>query len=376
MKGLDFRVRRLAALAVVAITAALNAASPFAATNALSSSDETLGGAAQRPALSLDLSRIFGGSGASQSHAGRVIMPGGAAVGVAMTTRGVLVVGLGEGPGMQAGIRAGDLLLSVNGVPLTGADTLTTAVNAAQGQPLTLLVNRDGRERTVQVKPRYDESARSWRLGLWVRDSTAGVGTLTYYDAANGTYGALGHAITDTDTGNVLPVNEGELMQAEIVDVKRGQRGTPGELRGSFLREQKTLGTVEKNTIYGIFGQMDGAYANPLYPSGLPVGDRSAVHTGAASILSTVSGTQVQEYSVEITQVQRQSSAAPKSLVLRVTDPRLLETTGGIVQGMSGSPILQDGKIIAAVTHVLVSDPSQGYGVFIDWMLEESDGII
>ena len=375
MKGFDFRVRRLAALAVAAITAALYITPPFGALNASASADETLGGG-QRPVLSLDLARFFGTSGDAQSHAGRVIMPGGAAVGVAMTTRGVLVVGLGEGPGMQAGLRAGDLLLSVNGVPLDSAETLTTAVNAAQGQPLTLRVDRDGRERTVQVQPRYDESAQNWRLGLWVRDSTAGVGTLTYYDAANGTYGALGHAITDSDTGNVLPVSQGELMQAEIVDVKKGQRGTPGELRGSFLREQKTLGTVEKNTIYGIFGHMDSAWTNPLYPGGLPVGDRTQVHTGAASILSTVSGTQIQEYSIEITQVQRQNSPAPKSLVLRVTDPRLLDTTGGIVQGMSGSPILQDGKIIAAVTHVLVSDPTQGYGVFIDWMLEDSDGVV
>ena len=376
MKGKYFRIRGAAALMTVLLTAALRLAPPFAALNAAASSDETLGNSEGRPVISLDLSRLFGAGDPVPGHAGRVIVPGGAAVGVAMSTRGVLVVGLSEGAGMRAGIRAGDLLLSVNGVPLDSAETLTGAVTAAQGQPLSLRFDRGGREQTVQVKPRYDESAKNWRLGLWVRDSTAGVGTLTYYDPAYRTYGALGHAITDTDTGSILPVRQGELMQAEIVSVRKGQRGNPGELQGSFLREQKTLGTVEKNTVYGIFGQMDNPWSNPLYPSGLPVGDRGQVHAGAASLLSTVSGNQIREYAVEITQVQRQNSAAPKSMVLRVTDQRLLDTTGGIVQGMSGSPILQDGKIIGAVTHVFVSDPTQGYGVFIDWMLGESDGLV
>ena len=374
MKGFSSRRRVGAALAVIALTAALFLASPMNAADASASWDERLGTGGQRPALSLDLSRLFGGA-AGTNHAGRMLMPGSAAVGVAMNTQGVLVVGLGEGPGMQAGLRAGDLLLAVNGVPLETAETLTAAVTAAQGQPVQLLIDRDGRERTVQVHPRFDESARTWRLGLWVRDSTAGVGTLTYYDPANSAYGALGHAITDTDTGSILPVRAGDLMRAEIVDVRKGQRGTPGELRGSFLREQAILGTVRKNTVYGIFGTLRAAWTNPLYPAGLPVGDRNAVHTGAASILSTVSGDTIREYGVEITQVTRQSRAAPKSLVLRVTDPALLSATGGIVQGMSGSPILQDGKIIGAVTHVFVSDPTQGYGVFIDWMLDESDGL-
>ena len=205
-----------------------------------------------------------------------------------------------------------------------------------------------------------------------MRDSTAGVGTLTYYDPANSAYGALGHAITDTDTGSILPVRDGALMRAEVVDVRKGQRGTPGELRGSFLREQVKLGSVLKNTVYGIFGQLDSAWSNPLFPGGLPVGDRAQVHTGAASILSTVDGTRIQEYGIEITQVTRQRSAAPKSLVLRVTDQRLLDKTGGIVQGMSGSPILQDGKLVGAVTHVFLSDPRRGYGISIQDMLDDA----
>ena len=375
MNGYHHGGRRALAAAVAALTVWLYAAQPLAALNASASGDETLGTGGTRPAVSVDLTRLFGGT-ARESQAGRLLMPGGAAVGVAIATQGVLVVGLAEGAGMQAGLRAGDLLLSVNGIPLEDAALLTEAVTAAEGQPLSLRIDRDGRERTVMVTPRYDQSAGSWRLGLWVRDSTAGVGTLTYYDPKLRTYGALGHAITDTDTGSLLPVRQGGLLQADIVDVRKGQRGTPGELRGSFLREQLRLGTVRKNTVFGIFGLLDAPWQNPLYPDGLPVGDRAAVHTGAASILSTVSGEGIREFSVEITQVMRQNSPAPKSMVLRVTDERLLSVTGGIVQGMSGSPILQDGCIVGAVTHVFVSDPTQGYGVYIDWMLEESDGIV
>ena len=376
MKDMNRRLRCLLAAAVVAVTALVNAGLPWGALNASASQDETLGTGGARPVISVDLPRLLGLSQSAPSHAGRVIMPGGAAVGVAISTQGVLVVGMGEGAGMQAGLRAGDLLLSVNGIPLSDATVLTDAVTAAEGQPLSLVIDREGRERTVMVTPRFDQSAGSWRLGLWVRDSTAGVGTLTYYDPQNGAYGALGHAITDTDTGSILPVRQGGLMQAEIVDVRKGQRGTPGELRGSFLREQVRLGNVKKNNVFGIFGALDASWQNPLYPEGLPVGDRSQVHTGAASILSTVSGGEVREYTVEITQVIRQNAPAPKSMVLRVTDERLLSATGGIVQGMSGSPILQDGQIVGAVTHVFVSDPTQGYGVYIDWMLEESDGVV
>ena len=375
MKDMNRRLRCLLAAAVVAVTALVNAGLPWGALNASASQDETLGTGGARPVISVDLPRLLGLSQSAPSHAGRVIMPGGAAVGVAISTQGVLVVGMGEGAGMQAGLRAGDLLLSVNGIPLSDATVLTDAVTAAEGQPLSLLIDREGRERTVMVTPRFDQSAGSWRLGLWVRDSTAGVGTLTYYDPQNGAYGALGHAITDTDTGSILPVRQGGLLQAEIVDVRKGQRGTPGELRGSFLREQVRLGNVKKNNVFGIFGALDASWQNPLYPEGLPVGDRDQVHPGAASILSTVSGGEIREYAVEITQVIRQNAPAPKSMVLRVTDERLLSATGGIVQGMSGSPILQDGQIVGAVTHVFVSDPTQGYGVYIDWMLEESDGI-
>ena len=359
-KGRISAARKALAIAV-AIGSALLCAWPMnSAASASSSQDQRLGGRA-RPVITLQWPQFFGaGNEKSRDSAPRVLIPGGQAIGVAIRTQGVLVVGAGDNG--RDSLREGDMILSVNGVPLLESAMLTEAVNAAQGQPLSLRISRGGQENDLLLTPRYD-------------DSTAGVGTLTYYDPATGAYGALGHAITDSDTGSLLPVREGALMQAEIVDVRRGQRGAPGELRGSFLREQVTLGTVQVNTALGIYGRLEAPAASALYPEGLPTASRGQVHTGAATILSTIAGQEACEYAIEITQVSRQSAAAPKSMVLRVTDERLLSSTGGIVQGMSGSPILQDGRIVGAVTHVFVSDPTQGYGVFIDWMLQQSDAL-
>ncbi len=304
---------------------------------------------------------------------GQRLMPGGAAVGVALATKGVLVVGIsdvaGKSPAQNAGLRAGDVIQGVNGKAVNTSRELTELVAASHGAPLSLTFQRGDSSRTVILTPSLDQSSGLYRMGAWVRDSTAGVGTLSYYSPADGTYGALGHAVNDADTGSLLPVRMGSLMQAEIVDVKRGQRGAPGELRGSFLRDQVILGNIEENTNLGIFGKMDAPYVNPLYPDGLPIAYQETVKTGPASILSTIGGREIREYQVEITQLTRQLTPAPKSMVIRVTDPRLLQTTGGIVQGMSGSPILQSGRIVGAVTHVFVDDPTQGYGVYIEWML-------
>ena len=166
-----------------------------------------------------------------------------------------------------------------------------------------------------------------------------------------------------------LPVREGSILRSSVVGIRRGERGTPGELQGSFLRNPVTLGDIRLNNTFGIYGSAASPIVNPLYPQGLPVGSQASVHTGPASILTTLDDGGVREYGVEITRVTRQEEASPKSLTIRVTDPELLERTGGIVQGMSGSPILQDGRLIGAVTHVLLADPAKGYGVSIDDML-------
>ena len=308
------------------------------------------------------------------------LIPGGQALGVAMRTEGVLIVGVSEvaegiSPAKSAGLAPGDVIVNVDGTPVATAEGLTELLNKAGPQPVHIAYKRSGEPRTALLTPHLDEATGHVRLGAWVRDSTAGVGTLSFYDPDTGKYAALGHAITDGDTGSVLTVSEGQVLKANIVAVQKGQSGAPGELKGSFLREGEVLGDIRRNSILGIYGALDKAAANPLYPNGLPIGLRSGVHTGRATILSSVDGEGVKEYAIEITRVNQQTSPAPKSMVIRVTDERLLAATGGIVQGMSGSPIIQDGHLIGAVTHVFVSDPTQGYGLYVDWMLQEASAI-
>lgn len=307
------------------------------------------------------------------------LIPGGQAVGVAMRTEGVLIVGVADvqgsdSPARLCGLRPGDMIYRMDGQDVHSAEELTAIVSQSGGRGLQVDYLREGRQQSTVLTPLQDASTGAVRMGAWVRDSTAGVGTLSFYDPETGRYGALGHAITDGDTGQILSVGEGQILRADVVGVQKGLRGSPGELKGSFLREAVTLGDIRRNNILGIYGQMDAAPSSALYPEGLPIGLRSGVHTGPAIILSTVDASGVQAFDVEITRVNPQSEPAPKSMVIRVTDPELLEKTGGIVQGMSGSPIIQDGRIVGAVTHVFVSDPTQGYGLYIDWMLNESAG--
>ncbi|MBR2718919.1 MAG: SpoIVB peptidase [Clostridia bacterium] len=306
------------------------------------------------------------------------LIPGGAALGVAMRTDGVLVVGTGDlseaaSPATLCGIRPGDVLRTVNGVRIVSSQQLTELIAQLGEKPLPVEYAREGTVFTTTMTPKMDASTGTVRIGAWVRDSTAGVGTLSFYDPETGRYAALGHAITDGDTGQVLTVSQGQILKADVVAVQRGQKGVPGELKGSFLMDPVNLGDIRKNTVLGIYGAMKQPPVNALYPEGLPIGLRSGVHEGPATILSTVDGTGVQAFTVEITRVNQQSAPAPKSMVLKVTDPRLLAATGGIVQGMSGSPIIQDGRLIGAVTHVFVSDPTQGYGLYVDWMLQEAE---
>ena len=288
-----------------------------------------------------------------------VVYPGGQAVGVALHTKGVLVVGTsdlsdGASPARLAGLRAGDLITGADATVLEDATQLTQMVETAAGKPIALTVRRGADELKLTLYGQLDKRSGGYRIGAWVRDSTAGVGTLSFYckDDNGVRYGALGHPITDGDTQQILTVGQGKLMRANIVDIVKGRRGVPGELKGSFLRENVVLGSVNVNNQFGIYGSLTDAPVQPLYPDGLHIGRKDAVHTGKASILCTLEGETMGEYEVEIVEVARQSEPAPRSMIVKVTDERLLEKTGGIVQGMSGSPILQDGRLIGAVTHV------------------------
>ncbi len=312
----------------------------------------------------------------------QTLTPGGHSIGVTLYTKGALVVGTSEVtdvngqssfPADDAGIIPGDVIVGINGRQIQDAEHLSEMVNEYTNTPLDIELMRKGQKMHVTIEPVKDFQDKKYRLGMWVRDSTAGVGTMTFYNPKNKAFGALGHAITDLDTGALLDVKNGEIMKSEIIDIKLGQKGDPGELKGIFLENQKVLGNIVRNTDFGIYGKCYKPIVNPLYQKPIPVGFQSMVHEGKASILTTLDEGEIREYDIEIIRVNRQNIASQKSLIVKVTDPELLRKTGGIVQGMSGSPILQNGRIVGAITHVFVNDPTKGFGIFIEWMLQQTD---
>jgi len=305
------------------------------------------------------------------AEAAESLVPMGCAVGISLQTGGVMVAGFAEietaqgkvSPAAEAGLAVGDVITAVDGRTTGTAAEFLTAVAALDGRDVEVTADRSGRELLLRVTPAKTPEG-AWQMGLWLRDGISGIGTVTYYDPETGCFGALGHGISDLDSGELLPFRNGSITATEVQSVVKGTSGSPGELCGEPARDC-ILGTLEKNTDCGIFGRGDFAQ----YGTALPVASEEEVHLGPASILSTVSGDGTEEYSIEISRIYRQAEDH-RFLLLTVTDPRLLERTGGIVQGMSGSPILQDGKIIGAVTHVLISDAARGYGISISDMLE------
>ncbi len=299
------------------------------------------------------------------------LVPVGQVVGIQMDIEGVLVAGLcdvdtAEGPvnpAAEAGIRAGDVILAVDGWSVTSAQEFMERLEGLSGAA-ELTLRRDGKTQCIRVTPAAETDGKQ-RLGLWLRDGIAGVGTVTYIDPATGAYGALGHGVNDPETGLLLPLDAGEICRARIVDVTPGAAGDPGELAGCF-EPAAVVGTVEANTPCGIFGAVTGGLA-PVGPA-LPVAEPGEVRPGPAVIYSCVDGQTVGEYEVEIAPAGVVAGDG-RDLLVHVTDPELLAVTGGIVQGMSGSPIIQNGKLVGAVTHVLVNDPTRGYGIFIENML-------
>ena len=306
---------------------------------------------------------------------GNLVIPMGRAVGIKLFSNGVLVVGMSsietEGgtrcPGKACGLREGDVITHVNGGEVDTIEEVQAAMARHKGEPLTLRALR-GRK-PVQLRAAPVENRRGeYQLGVWLRDSMAGIGTMTFYDPDSGLFAALGHGINDVDTAILMPLETGAIMGASVTDVKRGRSGAPGELHGIFdLNED--LGSLYANTRMGIFGTIPAGKQLERSREAVPVADRGEVCTGPATILSNVRGDRVEEFRIEITKVERDGDGT-KNLTLKVTDPRLLELTGGIVQGQSGSPILQNGKLVGAVTHVLVNDPTRGYGIFIENMMD------
>lgn len=302
------------------------------------------------------------------------LCPGGMPFGVKMTTKGLPVVGLGSvetekgraEPAKKCGIRVGDIIEKVEGEEVETVGEFTGFVDRCGGKALSVDLLRGSERLSVFLTPAFSLSDNGYRAGLWLRDSTAGIGTVTYIDPTDRVFGGLGHGICDVDTGALLPIREGTAVGVVLNGVTRGTVGTPGELRGYFM--PGSLGSVFANTGVGIFGRFDSLPASLSDP--MPVGLRRDVTEGEATLLCTV-GDSVENFSLMISDIDRNGTDS-KNFVIRITDPRLIEKTGGIVQGMSGSPILQNGKLIGAVTHVLVNDPTKGYGIFLENMLEQN----
>jgi stage IV sporulation protein B len=302
------------------------------------------------------------------------VYAGGQSVGIRLFAKGAMVVGYDRrnsnvSPAGKAHIQIGDIIERIDGHTIATAEDVRSWTNHA-GQSLTLTIRRGPDHKTVEVVPARDPDGKR-HLGLFVRDKTAGVGTLTFYDAAHHKFGALGHVITDADTGMRIK-GTGDLFSAQITGVVRGTPGQPGEKKGNFATQNGQIGNIEENSDYGVFGTMAHQPVNQYFHTPIPVALPNQIHVGQAKILTVLHGQKIEEFNVEIEDLARQETPSTKSMVIRVTDERLLTTTGGIVQGMSGSPIIQEGKLVGAVTHVFVSDPTRGYGVYAKWMLHEA----
>ena len=308
----------------------------------------------------------------------QVVLVGGDVFGIRLYTRGVLVAKTdvvttqngNENPAQAAGLRSGDIITEIDGKEVNRKSEVSRAIENSGGTPLQMTVERGGSVLHLECSPAESAAGDKYLAGLWIRDSSAGIGTVTFYDRESGTMAGLGHAICDVDSGEVIPISGGELMSARVMGCYKGADGAPGELCGVF--ESQVLAALEINGDTGVYGAMP----DTELPGGelLPVALKSEVKTGPARIAVTVSGKEKQYYDVEITKVSSNLNSAQKNMTLRVTDPALIEATGGIVQGMSGSPIVQDGMLVGAVTHVFVNSPLEGYAIFAETMLETARG--
>ena len=326
----------------------------------------------------LFLSVSFGGAALSanavsaQNHQTLKLSAGGVPFGVKFITEGVLIVEIGEistatgkkCPAREAGLRVGDRIVKIGAQPLLSASELTEIIEKNQSKPLKITYLRAGKTQTARLTPVYSNTEARYVTGLYVKDSGAGIGTLTFIVPETGAFGGLGHGICDAATGKPIPIQRGSVVDVTIKSVVRGQAGAPGEVKGYFCSGK--TGTLLGNTECGVYGVLAKIPSNLSDP--IPVGLRNEVKNGKATILCTLDESGRQEYEVELSAIQR-DAMGNKCFTVKVTDQNLLAKTGGIIQGMSGSPIIQNGKLVGAVTHVLINDPTTGYGIFIENML-------
>ncbi len=308
------------------------------------------------------------------------LIAGGNPFGIKLLMDGVMVTELGEVetedgkkicPAEDAGIKVGDVIKSADGQNITSNDELQKIINESDGRKIKLIISREEKDFPIFLKPEYSNDSKNWRGGMWVRDSIAGIGTMTFFNKTTGEFAGLGHPVCDSDTGELVPIYSGEAVPVEITDAKKGSKGIPGELHGQFMYGG-SLGILNRNNSCGVYGMLSESAVQSLAVNceQYKMGYRQEVKTGEAEILTTVSGDTPQKYKIEIEEIDYNSPESTKNMVIRITDKELLDCTGGIVQGMSGSPIIQNGKLIGAVTHVFVSDPTKGYAIFAENMAE------
>ena len=304
----------------------------------------------------------------------RYVGLGGDVFGIKLYTKGIIVVSIdsvttpsgSKDPAVKAGLKCSDVITHINGEPATSSKQLTESVEQSQGQTLKLSVDRNGEKLELTLKPEMSVNG-GYKAGIWVRDSSAGIGTVTFYDDEAGKFAGLGHGVCDVDTGKIMPLDNGEAVRARVNGFYKSSAGNPGELCGVF--SDIALGSLRVNCETGVYGEL-------LRPSGaktLPVALESEVKLGAAQMITTIDGNGPRYYDIEITKIYPSSDLSSRNMIIKVTDDELLEKTGGIVQGMSGSPIVQNSMLVGAVTHVFVNDPTQGYGIFSSRMLDTQD---
>ena len=293
----------------------------------------------------------------------RELIPVGQIIGLELSAGTVTVAAFDDSltVARESGLQVGDQILTIDDNSIVCAEDVRRALKHSDGA-VEMMVSRNGRQQQIHMEPEI--TATGPKLGIYLKQGITGIGTVTYYDPETGNFGTLGHGVND-NRGDLLPMTRGNVYSASIVAVQRGKSGAPGQLKGA-LKSDRLLGSLTGNTARGVFGKVSTGWQGKA----VPVADAGAVQTGPASIRSTVDGNGPRDYSVEILKIYPKGRADGRNLLLRITDPALLEATGGIVQGMSGSPIIQDGKLVGAVTHVLVNDPTKGYGIFIENMLD------
>lgn len=316
---------------------------------------------------------------ASAFAAEKQVYISGQSIGIAILSDGLIVTkavevkdkdGKRVFPAAEAGIRPGDVIKSINGVAIKDARHFSSLVNDSKGDAVSITYQRGDSTKTVNVKPCYDAESEEYKLGILVRDGTSGIGTLTFVDAENSRYGALGHSVNDASTGIIIPVQDGNITNATIRDIIKSKNGSPGELSGAFDLLNPT-GSIDKNNEFGIYGDFYNTKALDSMRL-IPIATADEIKIGKAEIYCTLDDNVADYYEINVIKINSQSKKDVKGMVIEVTDPRLIEKTGGIVQGMSGSPIIQDGKLIGAVTHVMINDTLRGYGMFIEWMVDEA----